>query len=154
MKHQRDATPRSPESFVTFRLAQLQKNLNAQATELLMAGVGLTLVEWRLIQLLRIYDNASSTEIASILQMDRGQLSRKIKKMVDRGLLRFETDTKDQRVQHLHLTESAQQLSQKMMPTMAARQDLLLADVSPEDLEAFNRVVEKIEAASKIRKIP
>lgn len=154
MKHHRDTNTGSPEHFVTFRLAQLQKNLNAQATELLMEGIGFTLVEWRLIQLLRIYDNASSTEIAGILQMDRGQLSRKIKKMVDRGLLRFETDANDQRVQHLHLTEAAHDLSRKMMPTMAARQDLLLADVTSEDLDAFYRVVEKIEAASKIRKMP
>jgi DNA-binding MarR family transcriptional regulator len=144
---------RTPSSFVTFRLARLQSSLNAQATALLKAKAGLSLVEWRLIQVLRMFENASLTEIAGHVQMDKGQLSRKIKAMVNKGLLRVETDKEDQRVQHLHLTEAAQDLSQRVMPMMEARQKLLLGDVSPEDLETFYRVVDKIEAASKIRDI-
>ena len=145
---------RTPSSFVTFRLARLQNKLNAQATSLLKSKAGLSLVEWRLIQLLRIFENASLTRIADYVQMDKGQLSRKIKAMVGKGMLRVEKDEQDQRVQHLHLTKKAQRLSDKIMPTMEARQKLLLADVSAEDLAAFYRVVDKIEEASKIRDIP
>jgi DNA-binding MarR family transcriptional regulator len=111
-------------------------------------------VEWRLIQILRMFENASLTEIAGHVQMDKGQLSRKIRTMVGKGLLRMERDRKDQRVQHLQLTETAEDLSRRVMPTMEARQRLLLKDVSPEDLATFYRVAEKIEAASKLRDIP
>lgn len=145
---------RSPSSFVTFRLARLQASLNAQATGLLKARAGLSLVEWRLIQTLRMHESASLTELASIVQMDKGQMSRKIKAMVERGLLRTETDKEDQRVQHLKLTAAAEQLSENMMPTMEARQDLLLAEVSEEDLATFYSVVDKLEKASKVRDIP
>ena len=144
----------TPSSFVTFRLARLQNKLNAQATSLLKSKAGLSLVEWRLIQLMRIFENASLTKIADYVQMDKGQLSRKIKAMVGKGMLRVEKDENDQRVQHLHLTAKAQRLSDKMMPTMEARQQMLLADVSEEDLAAFYRVVDKIEEASMIRDIP
>lgn len=144
---------RSLSSFVTFRLAKLQASLNAQAIGLLKSKSGLSLVEWRLIQTLRMHEHASLTEIANIVQMDKGQLSRKIKAMVERGLLRTETDKQDQRVQHLELTKEAEQLSEQMMPTMEKRQDLLLADVSEDDLATFYRVVDKLEKASKVRDI-
>lgn len=144
---------RTPSSFVTFRLARLQANLNAQAIALLKSNAGLSLVEWRIIQVLRMTENASPTEIAGIVQMDKGQLSRKIKAMVGDELLRVETDKHDQRVQHLHLTAKAQKLSDRMMPKMEARQELLLSEVSAKDLQTFYSVVEKIEKASKIREI-
>ena len=141
----------TPSSFVTFRLARLQSSLNAQATALLKSKSGLSLVEWRLIQTLRMIENASLTEIADHVQMDKGQLSRKIKAMVEKGLLRAETDKQDQRVQHLTLTPKAEELSARMMPYMEARQQRLLADVSAADLAVFYSVVGKIEAASKFR---
>lgn len=144
---------RTPSSFVTFRLARLQSSLNVQATRMLKSKAGLSLVEWRLIQVLRMYDTASLTEIAGIVQMDKGQLSRKIKAMIEKGLLRTEADKRDLRVQHLRLTDEAERLSRLMMPSMEARQRLLLSDVSEEDLAIFYSVAEKIEKASKVRDI-
>ncbi len=142
---------RTPSSFVTFRLSKLQSSLNAQATAILRARAGLSLVEWRLIQILRMFENASLSEIARHVQMDKGQLSRKIKAMVHKGLLRTQADQQDHRVQHLHLTEAAEALSAQVMPVMEARQKRLLADVSAEELEIFYSVVDKIEQASKFR---
>ena len=108
-------------------------------------------MEWRLIQTLRMIKNASLTEIADHVQMDKGQLSRKIKAMVEKGLLRTETNKRDQRIQHLTLTAEAEKISAEMMPFMDARQQHLLANVSVEDLEVFYSVIDKIEAASKFR---
>ncbi|MEO1307393.1 MAG: MarR family winged helix-turn-helix transcriptional regulator [Pseudomonadota bacterium] len=143
----------TPSSFVTFRLARLQSSLNAQAIAILKSQSGLSLVEWRLIQTLRMFKRASLTEIATHVQMDKGQLSRKIKTMIAKDLLRVETDQQDQRVQHLHLTEAAEAISKQMMPIMEARQNRLLAEVSPQNLKVFYNVIEKIEAASKVRDI-
>jgi len=154
MADHQDTGFRTPTAFVTFKLARLQNNLNAQATALLKARAGLTLVEWRLIILLRMYENASMTELSGHAQMDKGQLSRKIKSMVAKGLLRVETNKDDQRVQHIQITDAALQISKEMLPTMERRQALLLAEVSEADLETFYAVMEKIEAAAKIRDIP
>lgn len=142
---------RTPSSFVTFRLSKLQSSLNTQAATILKSQAGLSLVEWRLIQVLRMFENASLTEIAAHVQMDKGQLSRKIKAMVAKGLLRVEPDKQDHRVQHLRVTAAAETLSTQVMPMMEARQQRLLADVSADELKVFYDVIEKIEAASKYR---
>lgn len=144
---------RTPSSFVTFKLARLQSSLNAQAIHLLKSKAGLSLVEWRVIQAIRIFEDATMTEISSLVQMDKGQLSRKLKAMISKGLLRAEQDQADQRVQHLHLTAEAERLSDVIMPSMQARQELLLGKVSPEDLATFYSVIEKLEKASKVRDI-
>ncbi|MEM6941336.1 MAG: MarR family transcriptional regulator [Pseudomonadota bacterium] len=153
MTYHEDPSYRAPTSFVTFKLARLQSQLNAQAMALLKSKSDLTLVEWRLIQVLRMFENASLTEIAEHVQMDKGQISRKITTMVRKGLLRVERDKQDQRVQHLQLTQAAEALSRRIMPTMQTRQRLLLADVSAADLQIFYEVVDKLEAAAQVREI-
>lgn len=144
---------RTASSFVTFRLAKLQSSLNAQATAILKTKAGLSLVEWRLIQTLRIFEDVTMSEIANFLQMDKGQLSRNIKAMLKKGLLRSERDPNDKRVQHLYLTKAALEISYRMMPVMETRQKLLLAEVTPEDQKIFYSVINKIEVASKNREI-
>ena len=144
---------KNPSSFVTYRLAKLQSRLNAQGTAILKANSGLSLVEWRVIQVIRMFDNPSLSQIAEHVQMDKGQLSRKIKGMIKKGLLTSRRDDVDKRVQKLGLTDKSNQINQRLMPIMEQRQHNLLADVLPEDLDLFYRVIDTLEAASKIRDI-
>ncbi|MGC6530242.1 MAG: MarR family winged helix-turn-helix transcriptional regulator, partial [Candidatus Puniceispirillaceae bacterium] len=84
-----------PASFVTYRLAKLQSRLNAQGTAILKEKSGLSLVEWRVIQVIRMFDKPSLSQIAEHVQMDKGQLSRKIKVMIEKGLLNRQRNNDD-----------------------------------------------------------
>ncbi|MGR3812857.1 MAG: MarR family winged helix-turn-helix transcriptional regulator [Cognatishimia activa] len=154
MKQDQKPRPRQLTSFVTFRLARLQASLNAQATAILKANSGLSLVEWRILQTLEWFEFNTLKQLSDITEIDKGQLSRKIASMVDKGLLKQTPDELDKRVQHLNLTQRARDICAKAMPIMQARQDLLLKDVSKDDLEVFYKVIDKLEAASKTREIP
>lgn len=140
-------------SFVTFRLARTQNKLNAQASVLLKHGSGLSLVEWRIIQLLRLSEGASMSALASDVQMDKGQLSRKIAAMIDKGLVTATPNAEDHRKQDLHLTAHALAISDKMMPIMQRRQDRLVAGISQKDLDVFFKVLGSIEDAAGARNI-
>ena len=144
---------KNPSSFVTFRLAKLQSRLNAQGTAILKENSGLSLVEWRVIQVIRMFDNPSLSQIAEHVQMDKGQLSRKIKGMIEKGLLKSQRDVGDKRIQKLGLTEKAVEINRRLMPIMEQRQHNLLTDITPDELDSFYRIIDKIEAASKIRDI-
>ena len=154
MKHNDRPRPRQLTSFVTFRLARLQASLNAQATAILKANAGLSLVEWRILQTLQWFEFNTLKQLSEVTEIDKGQLSRKIASMVQKGLLHQIPDEQDKRVQHLELTQLALDICSKAMPVMQARQDRLLAEVSEEDLEVFYNVIDKLEAASKTREIP
>ena len=144
---------KNPSSFVTYRLAKLQSQLNAQGTAILKEKSGLSLVEWRVIQVIRMFDKPSPSQIAEHVQMDKGQLSRKIKGMIKKGLLKSQRYDDDKRIQKLELTEIARDINKQLVPIMEQRQHHLLADVTPEELELFYLIIKKIEAASKIRDI-
>ena len=60
-------------------------------------------------------------------------------------LLTSQRDNKDKRIQKLDLTEKAIEINQRLMPIMERRQHHLLADVSPEELVLFYRVIDKIK---------
>ena len=144
---------RSLTSFVTFRMSRAQNKLNAQATKILKSRSGLTLVEWRIIQLLKLFEGAPMTKLAAEVQMDKGQLSRKIAAMLDKGLLTATPDETDNRKQTLRLTDKAMAINAAMMPIMQKRQDMLVSDVTDEELEVFFKVLGKIDEAAEIRDI-
>ena len=144
---------RSLTSFVTFRMSRAQNKLNAQATQILKSRSGLTLVEWRIIQLLKLFEGAPMTKLAAEVQMDKGQLSRKIAAMLDKGLLTATPDETDNRKQTLRLTDKAMAINAAMMPIMQKRQDMLVSDVTDEELEVFFKVLGKIDEAAEIRDI-
>lgn len=140
-------------SFVTFRLAQTHNKLNAQATFLLKSSSGLTLVEWRIIQLLRLHEGATMSKLAAEVLIDKGQLSRKVSAMVAKGLITTQRDKSDQRKQKMHLTPTASAISDKMFPVMQKRQELLVEGVSDADLAAFFRVLAVIDKKAERRDI-
>ena len=153
MDHRYIISFKNPSSFVTYRLAKLQSRLNAQGTAILKEKSGLSLVEWRVIQVIRMFEKPSLSQIAEHVQMDKGQLSRKVKVMVEKGLLNSQRNVDDKRIQKLELTEKAIEINKHLMPVMEQRQHHLLADVTPDELELFYRIITKIEAAAKMRDI-
>ena len=153
MDHRYIMSFKNPSSFVTYRLAKLQSRLNAQGTAILKEKSGLSLVEWRVIQVIRMFDKPSLSQIAEHVQMDKGQLSRKVKVMIEKGLLNSQRNNDDKRIQKLCLTEKAKKINMDLMPVMERRQRHLLAEVTPEELELFYRIINKIETATKLRDI-
>lgn len=138
-------------TFVTFRLARTQNKLNAQATYFLKSNSDLSLVEWRIIQLMRIFSGASMSQLAAEVQMDKGQLSRKVTVMVNKGLIEATPDKLDQRKQNLALTQKALAISEDMLPIMRKRQAKLVSRVSSKELDVFFKVLEAIDAAAEFR---
>lgn len=144
-----DARPLT--SFVTYRLARAHYKLSAQAIALLKANSELTLVEWRIIQLLRMQKTAQLSTLANAVRMDKGQLSRKISALIKKGLVTSTPDEHDHRKQNLCLTADAGPITDVMMPIMLERQRKLLENVAEDDLAIFYKVLEQIEAAADDR---
>ena len=140
-------------SFVTFKLSRTQNKLNAQASYFLKSYSDLSLVEWRILQLMRLFPGASMSTLADEVQMDRGQLSRKMNAMIARGLIHSEPDEDDHRKQNIALTDAAKSVIEQMMPIMQKRQALLVEGISDTDMKTFFRVLTVIGQAAEFRDI-
>jgi len=141
-------------SFVTFKLARTQNKLNAQATHFLKTQSDVSLVEWRILQLMRFFEGASMSQLAAQVQMDKGQLSRNVGAMIKKGLITTTPDKADHRKQILALTDTANAVIERMMPIMQQRQKLLVDGISPADLETFFNVLSVIDEAAEFRDLP
>ena len=90
---------------LTFRLLRLQANLNTQVADLLRRHDSVPLAHFRVLNL--IFNNLATTqkEITEQAELDKGQVSRIVERLINEGLLVSESDTEDKRVLRLHLTD-------------------------------------------------
>ena len=132
-------------SFVTYRIARVQNRLNAQAAGLLRMHSQLSLTEWRVISLSNLAGPATATALAREGQMDKGQISRAVKKLIESGYLRARIDQGDGRQTQLSLTDKGVAIHERLISIMRARQEHLVEDLSEAELETFFKVLESLE---------
>ncbi|UWQ20169.1 MarR family winged helix-turn-helix transcriptional regulator [Jannaschia sp. W003] len=141
-------------SFVTFRLSRTQSKLTAHTTNLLRAHSDMTVAEWRLMRLLDAGGPTTMATLARQVQMDKGQLSRKIKGLAARGLVELRPDPRDSRRQVLRITPEGSATIERLVPVIRRRQELLTRDISPEDMKVFMRVLAQLDEASDHGEVP
>lgn len=132
---------------ITYRVSRLHAQLNAHSTRLLQAHSDLSLTEWRVLVMLDTWHDVSAAEIARRSRLDKGQLSRCIKGMIDRGLVTSANSLTDNRTQILKLTETGRSLHQKLRPHMRARQHVLNDAIGADALPGFLAAIDRLEAA-------
>lgn len=144
-------------SLLTFRLAQLQNNLNTHAGHLLKAHSDLSLTEWRIISMIHTLRHATMTKLRQETSIDKGQLSRNLKRLVEKNYVHVSPSGHDARQQNLHLSQHGQKIYKDLLPQMRQRQHDLIQNVSPEDLAVFDQVLHQLSinvAAMKTTDLP
>lgn len=137
---------RGLKSFVTYRLARVQNRLNAQAAALLRANCDLSLTEWRVISLVNLLDVTTATVMAREAEIDKGQISRAVKSLTDNGYLFAKDSDRDGRQTLLSLSPKGYAIHARLIEIMRGRQQRLIEDISENELEAFYKVLEKLDA--------
>lgn len=135
--------------FLTYRLARVQAKLNAQATRMLKDVSGLSLTQWRIMMLIAATGTARSSDLTRAAEFDKGQFSRKLKTLIQSGLVRARVNENDHRVQMLSLTDSGRQLYEFVLPRMQARQRALRDVLTEQELDAVFSALDKLEVASE-----
>ncbi|QUJ75364.1 winged helix-turn-helix transcriptional regulator [Sulfitobacter albidus] len=138
-------------SFLTFRIARTQNKLNAQITHYLKTQSDISLVDWRVLRLLDAMGDTTMSQLARLLQMDKGQLSRKIRGLVERGLITSRVDKIDSRQQILRIDAAGKAMVAATLPVVQHRQRRLVEGISEADLELFLDVLGRIDTASEDR---
>lgn len=138
-------------SFMTFRLARAHNKLNAQISHYLKIYSDITLVDWRVLRLLEAMGDTTMSQLSRLLQMDKGQLSRKIRGLVARKLITSRMDMVDSRQQILRIDAAGRDLVRHILPKVQERQKMLVEGISRQDLEIFLDVLARIDIASETR---
>lgn len=135
--------------YLTFRLSRVQAKLNAQGARVLMDAAGLTLSQWRGVALVGAAGKTRLSDLARVAALDKGLLSRNVKNPVEQGVVISTPDDFDHRVQHLSLSAQGREIFDRALPVTRRRQHHLRARLTPEEIDLFRKVRDKLEIAAE-----
>lgn len=149
----RDASS-SPTSWLSFRLAVLSNRLALRATRHLSETDGLLLTEWRVLALIGSEGPTTVSAIAARAAIDKSWISRSVRRLISRGLVRSESDGRDLRKTLVTLTRAGKIVYERGAAASAERNAAVLSALTPgervvlfELLTRLDAKVDELEAA-------
>ena len=106
---------------------------------------GSTRIQWiALYFLLKADQSMSQKELAALMNIQDSSLARLIDRMERDGLLRRIENPNDRRMKFLELTEAGRLKADALMPHGQDFSNLLLENITDEEVEVFYRVLDKL----------
>lgn len=130
---------------LTYRLARLQSQLSAQATDILKQHTKISLSEWRVLALLTDPTITFQKDVLKAMGLDKAQISRTLKRLSEKKLIILTSDKQDQRNRLVTITDEGKALVQKMVPIMLKRQAHLQSDFNETELINLFSYIEILE---------
>jgi DNA-binding MarR family transcriptional regulator len=107
--------------------------------------LGLSDFEWRVMSQVGDREPMSLNELAAASRHDKGQLSRGVKRLVEAGLLVRESRRGERGVFISH-TPEGRKVFEQLKHLAFSQNEAVVRGVTPEELEVFNAVLDKLEA--------
>jgi len=127
---------------VSFRLNMLASTWSRLAEESNEKDFALDPREWRILGMLGAYAPMSLQGLAREVNVDKSQASRSVSALIDRELLKRDSDASDGRGVQLSLTPKGRQLYRKVFPKAVRRNEDLLSVLQPEERAVLERVLD------------
>lgn len=128
-----------PDNFTPRLLALLSNALVWRESHELRRRFGLGTNDWRIISALAIRPGASATEVSEFLGLNKAVISKSVIKLVDRSLVLLVDGPRGSRP--MYLTGAGAEMHDAMLPISLRGQEIILADLSPADIERLNRLL-------------
>jgi DNA-binding MarR family transcriptional regulator len=130
---------------LTFRIAMLAAANDRMGQGWLQDLYGLRILEWRVLGLVAALQPVRFGEVARALLVDKGQLSRLVKQLGERGLVAAEPDGRDQRMVLLSLTAAGWALHARILPVALERNELVVSALSAGETAQLVRLLDKLQ---------
>lgn len=134
-------------AYLPYRLSILSNTVSGAIAAIYEEQHGLSVAEWRIMAILGMERSARLTQkdLCTRTRMDKVQVSRAVKRLLEAGHLRRETDTEDRRRAHLHLTESGRAIYDDVAPATLAWERALLDRLSDAEVAILDTVIARLQ---------
>lgn len=130
---------------ISFKMANFV-NSNERSSQLLMLRrFDITLIEFRIIGLIDTHQEIAASSIQNILTLDKGQLSRTIKKLKSQSLVTTTTDPEDKRSSLLILTEQGKAKYAELYPMIHQRNQYILSSLDEDEVALLFKLIDKMK---------
>lgn len=124
------------------KINQLGRLFTKKLNDLLSVH-GLHASQWSVILYLHDRQRCTQVELAHYLNVEAPTVTRTLARLEDHGFIKRE-EGRDKREKRITLTEDAEAIFSKCYVASQSVERKALEGISPEDLEIFNRVIEKM----------
>lgn len=135
---------RGIEDVITFRLQRLVAIGERAGDDWSQRLFNLSLNEWRLLALIRARAPSRAGDMADLLLMDKSQMSRVIKSLLGKALIRSFPDPADGRASALELTAEGIAVYVRVFDEVMQSNERILSVLSAEEVSAFSATLEKL----------
>ncbi len=140
------------QAFFPYRLAVLAEQVSLALAAVYTDRFDLTRQEWRILALLGTRAAIAATELGRAATLDKMQVSRAIRGLEARGLIRRSEAADDRRRKIVTLTAAGRALYRRIAPLAARRAAAILRGLSPRETLQLGAMMTRIaEAASALR---
>jgi len=137
------------ERFLPYRLSVLSNRISADIARLYDKRHGISIPEWRVIAVLARRPGLSATEVAQRTAMDKVAVSRAVSALLDGGRILRDTDEDDRRRSVLRLSEAGRAIYADVAPRAIAYEQRLLDALQPDERQALDRLLARMEQATE-----
>lgn len=130
-------------------IAQLHSALSTQARMIISRHGMLTLAQWRVIRLISLGRQNTSTALRKLAGIDKSQFSKEVGQLVSLGLVELAPYNRDRRQQVLNLTKHGQEQLDRLRPILDARQAHLRDAIGPDQLDKFRNAIGALIVAAQ-----
>ena len=133
------------QEFLPYRLSTLANRLSQTLADKYSKQFAISVAEWRVIAVLGENKQATAKEITQTIAMDKVTVSRSVKKLIDKQLVKRKSLTEDNRSQRLKLSVSGRKLYEELVPLAITHQQLALQDFSVKEIELLTNLLAKLD---------
>ena len=137
------------EKFFPYRLAVLAEQVSLATAQVYRERFALTRDDWRVLAALAQQGEVRTADVKDRTTLDKMQVSRALARLEAEGLVARSADPEDGRAWRVRLLPAGTALYRKIVPMVQAREEYLLSDLSPQELEVLAAAIDKVEARAR-----
>jgi len=135
--------------YLPYRLAIVAEAISREVSGVYREHYKLSRDEWRILAALGEVSVIKTRDVRGYTTLDKVQASRAIARMEKTGILSRQEDAADRRNHIIQLTPKGQALYRELAPEVKAVEKSILANFSAAELDAFNKTLTRLLAATK-----
>lgn len=136
---------------LSFRIARFNLLNERLGAAQFVKRFGITLNEWRVIGLAASMEKPSVSQIRAVMLIDKGQLSRVVAGLTERGLIVTNPSAEDKRVICVGLTDDGEALHAQAIANLKDRNEKTVACLSAGETAEFLRILDMLTSAAESR---
>jgi DNA-binding MarR family transcriptional regulator len=134
------------EYFLPYRLSLLTNTVSQGIAASYRDEYDITVTEWRILAVLGRFPGLTAKEVTERTAMDKVAISRAVKSLMAKKLLRRRTDNGDRRRRQLFISSGqGEQVLQKVIPKAREYEQFLLDALTPTEATALNNALTKLQ---------